>query len=74
MDRAAGRHLSRVVTHGVVQTAANVDKAWIGTNARDIISAELNGQEVTVLNDADAAGLAEEHYGRAETSRGWWCC
>jgi polyphosphate glucokinase len=52
-----------VVTHGVVQTAANVDKAWIGTNARDIIGAELDGQDVTVLNDADAAGLAEEHYG-----------
>jgi polyphosphate glucokinase len=52
-----------VVTRGIVQTAANVDKAWIGTNARDIISAELNGQDVTVLNDADAAGLAEERYG-----------
>nr|WP_231639702.1 ROK family protein [Mycobacterium sp. Marseille-P9652] len=52
-----------VVTHGVVQTAANVDKSWIGTNVRDVISAELNGQRVTVLNDADAAGLAEERYG-----------
>jgi len=28
-----------VVTRGIVQTAANVDKAWIGTNARDVISA-----------------------------------
>src|SRR5579884_2346591 len=37
-----------VVTHGVVQTAANVDKSWIGTNARDVISAELGGQDVTV--------------------------
>ena len=52
-----------VVTHGIVRTAANVDKKWIGTNARDIISAGLNGQEVVVLNDADAAGLAEERYG-----------
>ncbi|OBG72854.1 polyphosphate glucokinase [Mycobacterium sp. E2462] len=59
-----------VVTHGVVQTAANVDKSWIGTNARDIISAELNGQEVTVLNDADAAGLAEEHYGAGKGQSG----
>ncbi len=59
-----------VVTHGVVQTAANVDKAWIGTNARDIISAELDGQDVVVLNDADAAGLAEEHYGAGRGQSG----
>ncbi|OBH04434.1 polyphosphate--glucose phosphotransferase [Mycobacterium sp. E1747] len=59
-----------VVTHGVVQTAANVDKSWIGTNARDIISAELGGQDVTVLNDADAAGLAEEHYGAGRNQSG----
>jgi polyphosphate glucokinase len=59
-----------VVTHGVVQTAANVDKAWIGTDARDIISAELNGQDVIVLNDADAAGLAEEHYGAGKGQSG----
>ncbi|OBJ55781.1 polyphosphate--glucose phosphotransferase [Mycobacterium sp. 1423905.2] len=59
-----------VVTHGVVQTAANVDKSWIGTNARDIISAELNGQDVTILNDADAAGLAEERYGAGANQSG----
>jgi polyphosphate glucokinase len=59
-----------VVTHGVVQTAANVDKSWIGTNARDIIGAELDGRQVTVLNDADAAGLAEEHYGAGKNQTG----
>jgi len=59
-----------VVTHGVVQTAANVDKSWIGTNARDVISAELNGQEVTILNDADAAGLAEARYGAGRDHSG----
>ena len=59
-----------VVTHGVVQTAANVDKAWIGTNARDVIGAELNGQAVTILNDADAAGLAEARYGAGRDQSG----
>jgi polyphosphate glucokinase len=59
-----------VVTHGVVQTAANVDKSWIGTNARDVISAELGGQAVTILNDADAAGLAEQHYGAGKDKAG----
>lgn len=59
-----------VVTHGVVRTAANVDKSWIGTNVRDVISAELNGQDVTILNDADAAGLAEERYGAGKGKPG----
>jgi polyphosphate glucokinase len=59
-----------VVTDGTVRTAANVDKGWIGTNARDVISAELNGQAVTVLNDADAAGLAEEKFGAGKDNSG----
>jgi polyphosphate glucokinase len=59
-----------VVTDGTVRTAANVDKAWIGTNARDVISAELDGQTVTVLNDADAAGLAEEKFGAGKDNSG----
>ena len=59
-----------VVTNGIVRTAANVDPAWIGTNASEIIGAELNGQEVTVLNDADAAGLAEQRYGAGKDKSG----
>ena len=59
-----------VVTHGIVRTAANVDKSWIGTDARDVISAELDGQRIVVLNDADAAGLAEERYGAGKDTTG----
>ncbi|MGA5465236.1 polyphosphate--glucose phosphotransferase [Mycobacterium sp. NPDC050041] len=59
-----------VVTEGVVRTAANVDKAWIGTNAAEAIAAELGGQRVTVLNDADAAGLAEERFGAGRDNTG----
>ncbi|MCV7278615.1 ROK family protein [Mycolicibacterium flavescens] len=59
-----------VVTNGIVRTAANVDKAWIGVNARDAISAELDGQQITVLNDADAAGLAEEKFGAGRDNTG----
>ena len=58
-----------MVVNGVVQTAANVDKSWIGTDADDVISAALGGQRVTVLNDADAAGLAEERYGAGPRER-----
>ena len=59
-----------VVVNGVVQTAANVDKAWIGTNASEVIGAALDGRQVTVLNDADAAGLAEERYGAGRNESG----
>jgi polyphosphate glucokinase len=59
-----------VVTHGIVRTAANVDKSWIGTDARDVISAELDGQQIVVLNDADAAGLAEQRYGAGKDTAG----
>lgn len=59
-----------VVTDGVVRTAANVDRAWIGTNATQVIGAALGGQQVTVLNDADAAGLAEERFGAGKDNSG----
>ena len=59
-----------VVVNGVVQTAANVDKGWIGTNASEIIGGALGGRQVTVLNDADAAGLAEERYGAGRDESG----
>ena len=59
-----------VVVDGVVRTAANVDKSWIGTNAAQAYSAALDGQPVTVLNDADAAGLAEQRYGAGRNRSG----
>jgi polyphosphate glucokinase len=59
-----------VVTDGIVQTAANVDKGWIGVNAQQVIASALDGQEVTVLNDADAAGLAEEKFGAGKDNSG----
>ena len=47
-----------VAKRGVAWTAANIDKRWIGTNARDLLEARL-GRPVAFLNDADAAGVAE---------------
>jgi polyphosphate glucokinase len=54
---------------GVVASAANIDKSWIGTDADDLLSARL-GREVHVINDADAAGLAEARYGVARGREG----
>lgn len=47
-----------VVAGGLTRTAANVDKRWIGVDA-DALFTEVTGCAVTVLNDADAAGVAE---------------
>lgn len=51
-----------VVKRGVVRTAANVHKSWIGTDA-DSLFTERTGAPVTLLNDADAAGIAEMRHG-----------
>ncbi|HMK10036.1 MAG TPA: ROK family protein [Acidimicrobiales bacterium] len=51
-----------VVKHGVIETAANVDKSWIGTNARSIFE-DATGCTFTVTNDADCAGVAEMKFG-----------
>ncbi|MFF5702208.1 polyphosphate--glucose phosphotransferase [Streptomyces sp. NPDC012794] len=52
-----------VVTGGVIRTAANMDKGWVGVDAAALLSDRLGGRPVTVLNDADAAGVAEMTYG-----------
>jgi polyphosphate glucokinase len=57
-----GITLPAVVTGGVVRTAANIDPSWIGRDAVELFTA-ATGRPVTVVNDADAAGLAEARYG-----------
>ncbi len=54
---------------GVIGSAANIDKSWIGTDADDLLSDVLD-REVHVINDADAAGLAEARYGVARGREG----
>jgi polyphosphate glucokinase len=58
-----------VVRRGVVRSAANIDKAWIGTDA-DRLFTDATGRDVHVVNDADAAGLAEVRYGAARGREG----
>ena len=59
---AIGCTFPAVVKRGVAMTAANVDSAWIGTDAKRLLENET-GNPVIVLNDADAAGIAEMRYG-----------
>lgn len=58
-----------VVTSGVTRSAANVDKGWIDLDARTLLSGKL-GLPVTVLNDADAAGIAEMTFGAGRGRKG----
>jgi len=57
-----GATMPGVVKAGTLLTAANIDKQWIGTNAAELFS-DATGNPVTVLNDADAAGIAEMRFG-----------
>ncbi|MFE6405891.1 polyphosphate--glucose phosphotransferase [Streptomyces sp. NPDC057837] len=60
-----------VVTDGAtIRTAANVDASWIDTDARALLGERLGGLPVTVVNDADAAGVAEMHFGAGRGRRG----
>ena len=58
-----------VVRAGVVHSAANIDKDWIGTDADALLTKRL-GRDVHVVNDADAAGVAELRYGAAKGRSG----
>lgn len=57
------------IQHGIVRTASNVHKKWIGMDAAALFSA-TTGCPTTVINDADAAGLAEMKFGAGEGKMG----
>lgn len=58
-----------VVQHGVTLSAANVDKSWIGADAATLFRKET-GCDVIVMNDADAAGIAEMRHGAGKGRSG----
>jgi polyphosphate glucokinase len=58
-----------VVKRGEVGSAANIDKSWIGEDADQLFTDVLD-RDVRVVNDADAAGLAEVRYGAAKGRKG----
>ncbi|GGN42072.1 polyphosphate glucokinase [Actinoplanes campanulatus] len=58
-----------VVVDGVTRSAANVDKSWLDAPAAQIFAQRL-GLPVTVLNDADAAGVAEVAFGAGRDQSG----
>jgi polyphosphate glucokinase len=61
-----GATFPAIIQHGVARSAANVDHSWIGTDVDAVFThAAGGGTEVVVLNDADAAGIAEARFGAA---------
>jgi polyphosphate glucokinase len=61
----AGAGLPGVVKHGRLLTAANIDPRWVDYPAEDALAERL-GRPVRLINDADAAGLAEVAFGAAK--------
>ncbi len=68
-DAPVGVTIPGVVQHGVVRTAANIDKSWIDAEGEKIFSEAL-GRPCTLVNDADAAGVAETRWGAGKDHDG----
>jgi polyphosphate glucokinase len=58
-----------VVQNGIIRTAANVDDLWISTDIDKLLTS-VTGCPVSVVNDADAAGLAEMKFGAGKGNKG----
>ncbi len=64
-DAPVGITVPAPVVHGIVPMIANLDKKWVDLDADKYFSEAL-GRPVTIVNDADAAGIAEVRYGAAQ--------
>ncbi len=65
----AGIAFPGVIRDGITRTAANLDPAWIGLPARALFG-KATGLQVSLINDADAAGLAEMKFGAGAGRKG----
>lgn len=58
------------VSHGNVLSAKRIDPSWVDVDAEQLF-AEITGNPVTVINDTDATGLAEMHFGAGKHQDGF---
>ncbi len=58
-----------IVRRGVVESAANVDDSWIGTDGQTLIQKKTKCPTI-LINDADAAGIAEMQFGAGRGNEG----
>jgi polyphosphate glucokinase len=68
-DGTVGATFPAVIRGGVAETAANVDRSWIGEDVAKRLG-QAAGRPFVVLNDADAAGLAEMRFGAGRDRKG----
>lgn len=68
-DSPVGITMPAIVSHGRTLSAANIDPSWVDAPAQDIFEQRL-GRRVRLVNDADAAGIAEVKYGAAQGQDG----
>lgn len=68
-DGPIGITIPGPVVHGRIPFIANLDQAWAGLEADTFFSDAL-GRRVVLVNDADAAGVAEVHFGAAKDQHG----
>lgn len=68
-DTAIGICFPAVIKDGVSLSASNVSNDWVGLNAEKLFSKAL-GRKIVLLNDADAAGVAEIKYGAGQERKG----
>ena len=68
-DGPVGCGFPAIVQDGVVLSAANVHKSWVGTDAEALFN-KVSGYPIRVVNDADAAGLAEMKFGAGKGRKG----
>ncbi|MBV7295322.1 ROK family protein [Corynebacterium sp. TAE3-ERU12] len=65
-----GVTLPSVVRNQTALLAANIDKSWVNLDCAELFARHLPGRDVHVLNDADAAGMAEAAYGDERAKKG----
>jgi len=58
-----------IIRNGICRSNSNISKKWMGTNLNDHFSKKF-GIKTHCINDADAAGIAESHYGNAKGAMG----
>lgn len=68
-DTPVGVCFPAIVRNGTTMSAANVSEKWIGLEAERFFEEHI-GRDITFVNDADAAGVAEARYGAAKGQRG----
>ncbi len=68
-DVLVGIGFPGVIRGGIAQTAVNLGKVWVGKDVR-VLGEAVGGRPASVVNDADAAGLAEVRFGAGQGEMG----